>query len=157
MAQLAVFRAVESMSKSEMVEKGVFIKAFYQAKEKRRHLAQALKGKVKKSSTAGNKREDIIFSICAGMVDHLFRCNYGDYINGDNQKRSLSQGSVVQSAEWLVGMPFDLEIKTRRECFITLNLITMATKVDPMWLTQIAPQLVQIEEGIDPLDRKSNV
>lgn len=150
MAQLAVFRAAESMSKSEMVEKGVFIKAFYQAKEKRRHLAQALKGKVKKSSTAGNKREDIIFSICAGMVDHLFRCNYGDYINGDNQKRSLSQGSVVQSAEWLVGMPFDLEIKTRRECFITLNLITMATKVDPMWLTQLAPQLVQVEEGINP-------
>lgn len=150
MAQLAVFRAAESMSKSEMVEKGVFIKAFYQAKEKRRHLAQALKGKVKKSSTAGNKREDIIFSICAGMVDHLFRCNYGDYINGDSQKRSLSQGSVVQSAEWLIGIPFDLEIKTKRECFITLNLITMATKVDPMWLTQLAPQLVQVEEGIDP-------
>lgn len=148
MAQLAIFRAAENMSKTDMVENGVFVKAFYQAKEKRKHLANSLRGKIRNFDSTG-KREDIIRSICAGMVDHLFRYNYGDYINGDNQNRQLSEGSVVNSADWLVGLPFDLEITTRRGR-MTLHLVTMATKVDPKWLVEVAPQLVQAEEGLSP-------
>lgn len=148
MAQLAIFRAAENMSKADMVENGVFVKAFYQAKEKRKRLASSLRGKIRNFDSTG-KREDIIRSICAGMVDHLFRYNYGNYVNGDNQSRQLSEGSVVSSADWLVGLPFDLEIKTRRGR-MTLRLVTMATKVDPKWLVEVAPQLVQIEEGLFP-------
>ncbi len=148
LAQLAVYRAAHNMSKAEMVENGVFVKAFFQAKEKRRHLANSLRGKIRNFESSG-RREDILRSICAGMVDHLFRYNCGDYINGDNQCRQLSEGSIVSSAEWLVGIPFDLEIKARRGR-MTLHLITMATKVDPEWLVEVAPQLVKVEKGLSP-------
>lgn len=149
MAQLAVFRAAENMTKEAMIENGIFIKAFFEAKEKRKHLADALRGKVKTFHSTG-KREDILRAICAGMVDHLYQSRYGSCINGDGQYRRLSEGSVVNgySTEWLVGIPFDLEIKTKYGNK-TLNLVTMATKVEPAWLMEVAPQLVQIKEDAD--------
>ena len=33
---------------------------------------------------------------------------------------------------------------------MTLRLVRMATKVDPTWLVEIAPQLVKIETGLSP-------
>lgn len=148
MAQLAVFEAAREMSKEGMVENGVFVKAFFQAKEKRRHLADSLRGRVRFGSSGD--REQILKSICCGMVDHLYKNQYGEYRNGDGQTRRLSEGSVVETSDWLVGIPFDLEVKTRRGGFFTLNLVTMATKVEPDWLGEVAPQLVRVEEGISP-------
>jgi len=148
MAQLAVYQAAENMRNEEMAKNGVFVKAYYQAKEKRRHLANSLRGKIHTFKSSGD-RQEILKCICAGMVDHLYRYNGGDYRNGDGQDRQLSEGSIVRDAEWLVGIPFDLEITTRRGN-MTLNLVTMATKVEPEWLAEVAPQLVRIETGSDP-------
>jgi len=148
MAQLAVYQAAENMTKEEMTKNGVFVKAYYQAKEKRRHLADSLRRKIHFGSSGDRKQ--ILMSICAGMVDHLYHYDCGDYRNGDGQDRQLSENSLVEDAEWLVGLPFDLEIKTRRG-EVTLNLVTMATKVEPKWLAEVAPQLVRTEEGIDPV------
>jgi len=55
----------------------------------------------------------------------------------------------VRSGDWIVGLPFDLEIKTRRGTMM-LRLVRMATKVDPMWLAEIAPQLAKVEGGLNP-------
>jgi len=147
MAQSAVYKAAEGMRKEDMAKNGVFAKAYYQVKEKRRHLADSLRRKIRFGSY-GN-RQDILKCICAGMVDHLYRYNGGDYRNGDGQDRELSENSIVEDAEWLVGIPFDLEITTRRGK-MTLNLVTMATEVEPEWLAEVAPQLVKVEAGIDP-------
>jgi HrpA-like RNA helicase len=149
MAQLAVYKAAENMTKDDMVKNGIFIKAYYQAKEKRQHLARSLEGKIKEFGSSGD-RVDIMKCICAGMVDHLFRYHYGNFINGDDRPRQLNEGSIVSSAEWLVGLPFDLEIKLRYGT-TTLNLVTQATKVDPAWLVEVAPQLTRIEEGLEPI------
>lgn len=148
LAQLAVYKAAERMNKDEMFESGIFIKAFYQAKEKRRHLEQALRGKVREFTSSGN-RADIIRAVAAGMVDHLYRNSYGSLRNGDGENRELGRESIVSGAEWLVGLPFDLQIKTRRG-FMTLHLVRMATKVDPTILAEAAPQLVKNETGISP-------
>jgi HrpA-like RNA helicase len=149
MAQLAVWKAAENMQKDEMVDNGIFIKAFFQAKEKRRHLAEALRGKVRDFRSSG-KRDNILKAVCAGMVDHLYHNQYGSWKNGDDAERQLARESVVLSGDWIVGLPFDIEIKTRRGGMMTLRLVRMATKVDPMWLAEIAPQLVKIEEGLNP-------
>lgn len=148
MAQLAVYKQAEAMNKDLMFQNGVFVKAFYQAKEKRRHLADALRGKVREFKSTG-KREDILRALCAGMVDHLYKNNYGSWTNGDGQTRQLNRESVVRSADWLVGIPWDLEIQTRRGK-TTLNLIKMATKVDPTWLVEVAPQLAETKSGLNP-------
>jgi ATP-dependent helicase HrpA len=148
MAQLAIWEKAEGMSKDEMLKSGIFVKAFFQAKEKRRHLADALRGKVREFRSSGN-RENILKAVCAGMVDHLYHGQYGTWRNGDDTERQLARESVVRSGDWIVGLPFDLEIKTRRGTMM-LRLVRMATKVDPMWLAEIAPQLAKVEGGLNP-------
>ncbi len=151
MAQLAVYNGAQRLSKDQLFEKGVFVKAFFQAKEKRRRLADALRGKVHTFKSSG-ERENILRAVCAGMVDHLWRGSFGRYRNGDGKERQLGRESVVSfafDAKWLVGLPFDLEVKTRRGP-MTLNLVRMVTKVDPIWLVDVAPQLVEIKTGLRP-------
>jgi len=150
MAQLAVFKAACNMTKEQMMACAVHTKSFFQAKDARRHLADALRGKVREYRSTG-KREDIIRAVCAGMVDHLYHYNYGSYKNGDDQSRELAKESVVRSGgEWLVGLPFDLQIPTRRGGTAVLNLVRMATKVDPAMLAEVAPQLVEQKTGLSP-------
>jgi hypothetical protein len=84
------------------------------------------------------------------MVDHLYQYSFGRYKNGDSIERELGRESVVYGGEWLVGLPFDLQIKTRRGSPMTLRLIRMATKVDPETLAEVAPQLVEKKVGLNP-------
>ncbi|MDR0398166.1 MAG: hypothetical protein LBH36_03265 [Candidatus Nomurabacteria bacterium] len=149
--QLEVWELAKSMNKDEMRRKGVSSNAYYKAKEIRQRLIKVVcRNKRFELGTTGN-REDIIKSIAAGMVDHLYhRIDYsGEYRNGDEVDRQLGQSSLVRSARWLIGKPLDLEITTRRGK-ITLYLIEMASKVDPMWLAEIAPQLVELKTGLNP-------
>ncbi len=147
MAQLSVWRQMESMSKDEARENGVSLRKFFRAKEIRRHLEGATRRFFQPGST--DRREDILKSVCAGMVDHLYQNKYGSYQNGDGAGREIGSGSVVGGAEWVVGRPFDLQIKTRRG-LMTLKLIEMVSKVDPRWLAEVAPQLVATEAGLNP-------
>jgi hypothetical protein len=147
MGQLAVWELGESMSKDEMREKGISLRTYFRAKEIRRHLEQAVKQFFQFGSTG--RREDILKAVCAGMVDHLFKGSYGSYRNGEGVDRELGTASLVRGAEWLVGKPFDLQIKTRRG-EMTLKLIELASKVNPMWLTEIAPQLVEQKASLNP-------
>lgn len=147
LAQLAVYRAASGMKRDEMMSRGIFTKAFYQAKEKRRHLADALRGKVKFGSSG--KRDDILRAVCAGMVDHLYVKSYGSYRNGDGVDRQLAKESVVGGGQWIVGQPWDLQIQTRRGPTV-LRLVRMASEVDPAWLAEVAPQLAEVKVGLKP-------
>lgn len=147
LAQLAVYRAASGMKRDEMMSRGIFTKAFYQAKEKRRHLADALRGKVKFGSSG--KRDDILRAVCAGMVDHLYVNSSGIYRNGDGVNRQLAKESVVGGGQWIVGQPWDLQIQTRRGPTV-LRLVRMASKVDPQWLAEVAPQLAKVKAGLNP-------
>jgi len=147
MGQLSVWQQAHDMSKSEMYEKGVSTRDYSRAKEIRRSLQSAVKKHFDLGSTG--RREDILKAVCAGMVDHLFSGQYGSYQNGDGMSRELGTASCVRDARWLVGKPFDLQIKTRRGPLV-LNLIELASKVDPTWLVEIAPQLVETKTGLRP-------
>lgn len=147
MGQLAVWKMADSMSKDEMAKGGVSIRDYFRAKEIRKHLAKALERYFRFGSSG--QRENILKAVCAGMVDHLYKGNYGRYRNGDDTERELGESSLVRGAEWLVGKPFDLQIKTRRG-MMTLRLIEMASKVDPTWLTEVAPHLASQKTGLNP-------
>lgn len=148
LAQLAVFKAAGMVKKEELRKRGIHAKAYFQAQGVRRHLAESLRGKVHGFRSSG-KREDILLSVCAGMVNHLYREEGDNYRNGDGVPRQLNQHSVVSQAEWLVGVPWDLEIQTRRGKR-TLNLVRMATGIKPEWLAEVAPELVTQRAGVNP-------
>jgi len=147
MGQLAVWQLGESMPKDEMREKGISLRTYFRAKEVREHLERAVQQFFRFGSTGC--REDILKAVCAGMVDHLYKNSYGIYRNGEGGGRDLGTASLVRGADWLVGKPFDLHIQTRRG-EMTLKLIELASKVNPMWLTEIAPQLVEQKAGLNP-------
>lgn len=147
MGQLAVYKMAKSMTKDDMYKKGVLSRNYFRAKEIRSSLVGAVRRFFDLSTTGC--REDILKSVCAGMVDHLYEGSYGTYRNGDNIDRQLGTASLVSGASWLVGKPFDLQIKTRRG-EMTLRLIEMASKVDPAWMAEIAPHLVETQTGLNP-------
>ncbi len=151
MAQLRVYTEARKLKGNDaLVEYGIHVKSFYRVAETRRHLAESLRG-MKWGTTSS--RKDILLSLCSGMVDHLFRGSYGSYRNGDQIVREIGKESVLRavhpSPEWIVGLPWDLEIKVRGGTRI-LRLVHMATKVDPTWLAEVAPHLVSTETGLDP-------
>jgi hypothetical protein len=137
------------MRKDDMRKYDIHVKSYFRTKEIRRNLANALRGKVRRFESSG-ERNAILKSVCAGMVDHLYRNNGYRWRNGDDVERELAKESVVRSASWIVGLPWDLQVKTRRGGMITLRLIRMVTRVDPAWLTEVAPQLAEAKDGLNP-------
>jgi len=145
LAQLIVFKAAEKLPKDRLRANGINSKNFFAAQETHRHLAETLKGKFQNKGSSGD-RLAIKKSIAAGMVDHLYYSSYGCFINGDQVERQLNKSSIIEQAKWIVGRPWDLDVKGKHGTY-TLFLVRAATKVDPLWLTEVAPHLVKIEES----------
>ncbi len=162
LATLDVFEKGKEMkgrngqSKAEALrEAGIFVKDFFRADELRRKLLDATRSEVrsdsKKFASKEEERQAILKACVAGMVDHLYRSQYGRYINGSPVERELARESVVRGGpEWLVGLPKDIQIKDRRGRLVTLRLVSMATAVDPQLLADVAPQLVERKTGLRP-------
>ena len=149
-AQLDVWNAARGKRGEELGKMGVFAKSFFRAREVRSELVSALRAHRVRFGSSGC-RMDVLKACVAGMVDHLFKNEYGDdYRNGDGIRRKARESVVSDSAKWIVGLPKDISFRNRKGYLCTLNLVAMCTKVDPTWLTEVAPQLVQTEEGLDP-------
>lgn len=148
-AQLHLYEAAELMSNSEKKMKGIHPGGYHRVKNTRKKLVEALRLPKEKLCSTGS-REDILRACVAGMVDHLFRNDYGCYRNGDGFARELGRESVVSRSDWLVGLPKAIQIKSRFD-LKTLHLVSMATKVEPMWLAEVAPQLIETRLEADYL------
>jgi HrpA-like RNA helicase len=145
LAELDLWERAQGKRNGELREMGIHSKSYWRAKELRKKLDGELRrSKVRRGST-GNKK-NILRACVAGMVDHLYQSEgYDSYKNGDGQYRQLARESVVQNRpQWIVGLPKDIQFKGRRG-LQTLNLVSMASKVDPKWLAEVAPQLVQTQ------------
>lgn len=144
LAELDIYKKALAMKDNEERQKaGIFMKAFWQAKEMSRRIAEAVYRFVDIKKSTGD-RQEITKSCVAGMVDHLFQKKYDGYQNGGGVRRELEKKSVLNKGrepEWITGLPWDLEVPTRRGGKTTLHLVNWASKVDPMWLVEIAPQL----------------
>jgi hypothetical protein len=57
---------------------------------------------------------------------------------------------MVFSGEWIIGQPFDLDVPLKSGGIQTLRLINMASRIDPKWLIEYGPNLVQVTEGLQP-------
>jgi len=158
LAELEVYDKLKN-SKVDFRETGVIAKNYFRAKEIRNRLKDIIRPDYFDKSL-DESRLDILKSICAGMIDHLYQNKYGQYQNGGSGARDLARESVLsdlpQKPDWIVGKPFDLEITNRRGRRVTLNLVGMATKVNPEWLAEIAPQLARNENRNYRFDKTRN-
>jgi HrpA-like RNA helicase len=144
-AQMYLYDAAGKMAPSERFDRGVHPKAYQRAKDLRKQIESALESRGVDVTSSG-KRENILLAICAGMVDHLYRNSWGRLENGESRERAKE--SVVALGQWAVGLPFDLQITTRRGP-MTLKLVRMLTSVTPEMLEQVAPQLVERKTGLN--------
>ena len=144
-AQMRLYDAAGQMAPSERFDSGVHPKAYQRAKDLRKQLASALESRGVDTTSSG-KRENVLLAICAGMVDHLYRNSYGTLTNGESRERAKE--SVVELKEWAVGLPFDLQITTRRGP-MTLRLVRMLTSVTPKQLETVAPQLIERKTSLN--------
>jgi len=150
LAELDVWYAAEGMSGQVMRESGIFAPAVFKAKDLRRKLLSVLPSSMRYCNNPKATRRDILVACVAGMVDHLYRNEYGSYRNGGSTSRQLAKESVVSGGEWVTAKPFTISGTNHRGRPFTINLITQVTKVDPTWLVEVAPQLVKIEKGLAP-------
>jgi len=144
LAELDLWNASRGRSGAELREMGIFAQAVQRTREYRGKISEALARSGIRGSSSGNRTE-ILRSCVAGMVDHLYHRDYGyDYRNGGSGDRKLARESVVQGRpEWIVGIPKDISFTDKRGRQGVLPIVTMASKVDPAWLMEVAPQLVK--------------
>ncbi len=147
MAQLSVWNAAEKMSKKQMLENGIYAKAFFQAKEKVRHLKEVLGDSVKNFDVNGD-RGKILQSVHAGMIDLIFRPRNGNWVGPDGEKRHISRDSVVSGRRQIIGIPFDIEVQNKDgDGTRVIKIVGMATEVDPSVLAQAIRHSNRIESG----------
>ena len=144
---LAIWNIAEKMTRDEMSRRGISFLKYSRAKEIRTRLEETIAPHFVFGTTGC--RENILKSICAGMVDNLYKVSYGICQNTDGDKREISTHSLVRNAVWVVGKPFNLEVKTRRGSRV-IKLLDIPSKINPLWLTEVAPQLVVQKVGCDP-------
>lgn len=145
LAQLAVVNAAAGMSKAEARESGVFLKAYFKALERHRKIVESARGRVRNLGSTGD-RTAIMKAITAGLVHRLWKVSGGALKNAAGDYRDLAFESVLRytrGLEWIVGEPINLEGKRGR----LVKLVPIATRVDPAWLVEVAPQLLEVRRG----------
>ena len=140
LAQLQVWKIAEGLQSSAMSAKGISPRAFFLAKETRRLLEKAVE-KFQDVSATGS-REDILKSILAGMVDHLYVRKYGEYYNGADVGRTISNRSITHGDTMVVGFPRDFGITTRYGAR-TMRVIELVSSVRITWAIEIAPHVFE--------------
>ena len=149
LAHFAVWRAARTLG--DAVKKraqGVHVKAFYDIEKRIELLARAvavpLPAVKKCSALTPFKREALLRCIAVGMIDQLYKCSAGNLRHLDDV-RMLSRDSVIMGQAWVVGRPRNLPGRNG-----SYKVLTMATKIDPMWLVEAAPQMTERRERLRP-------
>lgn len=156
LAELKLFKHAMNYDRSkDLSDIGVFKKSYFKALELRRKLIEVLRYHFARIESTGNE-DNIIKACVAGLVEHLY-CKEIDMgvksiwsNSNDPHSRTQDMKSVVVGETWVVGMPLDLEIKNKFGMSRTLHLLTNISKVDLGWLEEVAPQLFEMNKGLNP-------
>ena len=145
--ELEVMIAAQKMSYKDRKEHDVMNKNFSNAQNIYRQLRRVDSLPSNDLSLPTKKeREQLVKCIAAGMVDNLYINEGGSYVNNGDE-RSLSDRRVVGFPDMVVGVPFDLQIQTRRGA-MTLHLVESVTEIPSVdMLREVAPQLFAEKPG----------
>jgi len=148
LVQLAAYESTANLHLDDLEREGIDTWTFTDVREHRQRLRVALRNVFGHWSYAHGSHKDVAASLCVGLVDHLYKkALIRGYKDGGGNLRELPKGSVVADAEFVFGLPWNLQGKSEFGPK-TRRLITMATRVDLQLLRQIAPHLItEVEAG----------
>lgn len=151
LVELDLFNACKTMDGEAMRKNGIFAPAYFRAIQFRKKLRESIHG-VRLVHGKVCDRNLVLKACVAGMVDHLYRGSWGSYLNGGSTPRRIDERSVLaySTPEWVVGKPITIKGLNKYKQPFSIPLIVQVSEVDPKWLMEVAPQLVKVEEGIDP-------
>lgn len=146
--QLEVYIKTQTMSKQEMREHDINVRAVERANATFRQLRRA-EGLPSEEidQPSSEQREQLVQSIIAGMLDRLYVREYTTYRDRNGDMRTTNDRTQISSSKLIVGTPFDLQIQTRSGSTV-LPLIEGVTNVPSAeTLKQIAPDLCETKRG----------
>ena len=142
LVELDLWNLAQGKLAKDLHEFGIFKKSYYKAREIRNKLYKSLNGLVQFGSNG--KRESIMQSCVAGMIDHVYKDTIGRNISKD------SVTNIYGGSKLIVGLPKDIQFIGRWGNKCIINLVSMCTEIDAEQLIKVAPQFIQIKEGINP-------
>jgi len=148
LVELELFWHAKELGQSNHTQNGIMPKAYGKALEIRGQLREALQElgyRMDANNQNAQSEEEILKSVTAGMVVHLYRhTGGGTYENGGTRK--LAKESIIYRLssypDWIVGEPFNISFVNRRGRRQTIELVSNVTVVEPTWMVEIAPHLV---------------
>lgn len=145
--QLAAYDIAAGLEEEALEEQGINPHAFAEARMMRHRLYTATSHWDTEGRSTGRPR-DVVATIYAGTLDLLYkRSLVGGYKDQKGNIRDLPTDSVVADAEWVVGLPWNLQMTTSFGPK-TMHMITMATRFDPSLATEVFPNRIKkIEEA----------
>ena len=147
LAQREVLFALDNIPKSSWGEYDILTKNVFATRQNMHSIRNALRlGKQEGNRVLSQEeREQLMKSIASGLIDQVWFNRHGKYVSAlDMTSRELSSSSVCRDSI-IVAEPFDLHLQGNRGEFV-LNLLQSASKVDPKWLIEIAPQLIRLSD-----------
>ena len=128
---------------------GVNARSFTRALESRMMILEALGVERTEELPSTENKLDMLKSIASGLVHQVYtRCGHGACYEKNGDLRYLSRDSAILKKEWMVGIPFDLEIPKKQGSSV-LHLLTKATGIEKSWLSEVAPQLLEERDSVD--------
>lgn len=143
--ELAVYEAALNLIPDKLEEYGINREAFGKARDMRHRLFAAMRLSMKIGHSTGREQE-LVRSLYTGLTDCLYKKSLvKGYKNKTGDVRDLPKESVVEDAKWVMGLPWNLQIRGDLGPKI-LRLITMATRVEPRLLVETVRHLATVEE-----------
>lgn len=140
MAQLRIYMIAGTTPAHKLHAKGIHRVQYLRAKELREHIEGALIH-LEIDVTSTGERKNILRAVYSGMIDNLYRVRHGMLVAKD--RRKPSSDSVVILKDWVVGIPFDLEVTRDTNKKEILYLVTMITSITLEELALVAPELAK--------------
>jgi HrpA-like RNA helicase len=138
--ELVAFEAAESIPMERLEEVGIDDVAFYRIKETRQRVLGSIRSRGLRVGRVFNTSLQRV--IAAGLADQLYKQSLGgkDYarVGSRSMLRHLPPDSCVQEAEYVVGIPWNFQVKTE---------FGPQTKRWLQGATEVSPKLIERVSG----------
>lgn len=159
LAEYDVLLALPSIPDEEHDDLGIITKNVEKAIEVTKQLHSRLNLAYGELSAVSQDEEiPLLRCIVAGEMHQIWlRDEGGNAVHiASKQQREISSTTVVKSPYVFSGTAFDLQVPTDNG-LETLHLVNAITRVDPHWLTELAPTIFKLRPGKIYFDAKQGV